>query len=67
MNPSVAKSLNPIIPTADKLKWVDVFKAVSITDDNDIPINKQGSGVKRLILLNFFRAEADERKIQAKT
>lgn len=33
--------------------------------EDDIPINKRGSGVRRLILLNFFRAEA-ERKIADK-
>lgn len=27
---------------------------------NGIPINKRGSGVRRLILLNFFRAEAEK-------
>ena len=59
MDPAVANSLNPVIPTADKLKWADVFKAVSISGDEDIPINKRGSGVKRLVLLNFFRAEAE--------
>lgn len=53
MDPAVANSLNPVIPTADKLKWADVFKAVSISGDEDIPINKRGSGVKRLVLLNF--------------
>ena len=62
MNPDIADSLTPIIPSADSLKWVDVFKSVSITGDDDIPINKRGSGVKRLILLNFFRAEAERRK-----
>ena len=39
-----------------------MFKSVSITGDEDIPINKRGSGVKRLILLNFFRAEAERRQ-----
>ena len=62
MNPEIASSLNPIIPTSESLKWVDVFKSVSITGDEDIPINKRGSGVKRLILLNFFRAEAERRQ-----
>jgi len=62
MNPEIAESLTPVIPSADSLKWVDVFKSVSITGDEDIPINKRGSGVKRLILLNFFRAEAERRK-----
>lgn len=62
MNPEIAQSLNPVIPTTDSLKWIDVFKNVSITGDEDIPINKRGSGVKRLVLLNFFRAEAERRK-----
>lgn len=62
MDPEVANSLNPIIPTADKLKWADVFKNVSIAGDGDIPINKRGSGVKRLVLLNFFRAEAERKE-----
>ena len=61
MDPAIAASLNPIIPSADNLKWQDVFKNVSISGDEDIPINKRGSGVKRLVLLNFFRAEAERR------
>jgi predicted ATP-dependent endonuclease of OLD family len=64
MNPEIASSLNPIIPATESLKWADVFKSVSITGDDDIPINKRGSGVKRLILLNFFRAEAERRRTQ---
>lgn len=62
MNPEIADSLTPVIPSAESLKWVDVFKSVSIAGDEDIPINKRGSGVKRLVLLNFFRAEAERRK-----
>lgn len=62
MNPEIAESLTPIIPSPESLKWIDVFKSVSITGDEDIPINKRGSGVKRLILLNFFRAEAERRQ-----
>jgi len=65
MNPEIADTLNPVIPAAENLKWSNVFK-VSITGDQDIPINKRGSGIKRLILLNFFRAEA-ERKRNDKT
>ena len=61
MDQTVANSLNPVIPATDKLKWADVFKAVSISGDENIPVNKRGSGVKRLILLNFFRAEAERR------
>lgn len=64
MDPNVADSLKPVIPSAKSLKWADVFKSVSITSDDDIPINKRGSGVKRLVLLNFFRAEAERREEQ---
>ena len=59
MNEEVAASLNPHIPAVKDLKWADVFKNVSIISDDDIPINKHGSGVKRLILLNFFRSEVE--------
>jgi predicted ATP-dependent endonuclease of OLD family len=62
MNPEIAETLNPVIPPSENLKWLDVFKNVSISGDDDIPLNKRGSGVKRLVLLNFFRAEAERRK-----
>lgn len=61
MDPSIADSLNPVIPSTQSLKWQDVFKGVSISGDKDIPINKRGSGVKRLVLLNFFRGEVERR------
>lgn len=67
MDPSVANTLQPQIPPAEELKWESVFKNVSITGDNGIPINKRGSGIKRLILLNFFRAEAERRRDSQKT
>ena len=59
MDADIANSLTPIIPQTETLKWADVFKNVSISGDENIPINKRGSGVRRLILLNFFRAEAE--------
>ena len=62
MSPDIANTLNPVIPPANSLKWADVFKNVSITSDENIPINKRGSGSKRLILLNFFRAEVERRQ-----
>lgn len=59
MNPELATSLHPSMPKSEELKWIDVFKSVAITGENDIPLNKRGSGVKRMVLLNFFRAEAE--------
>lgn len=65
MNPVIANSLDPQLPDFASLKWPDVFKNVSITGDDDIPINKRGSGVKRLVLISFFRAEAERRQNEA--
>ena len=59
MNAKVAASLNPLLSDP---KWEDVFKGISITGDDDIPLDKRGSGVRRLILLNFFRAEAERKQ-----
>ncbi len=64
MNPTIANSLDPRLPDAENLKWTDVFKNVSISGDEDIPINKRGSGVKRLVLISFFRAEAERRQLE---
>lgn len=58
MDKETAETLIPSIPAIADLKWADVFKNVSITGEEGIPLNKRGSGVRRLILLNFFRAEA---------
>ena len=66
MDPNTAKSLTPSIPAVQSLKWADVFKSVSINSDNEIPLNKRGSGVKRLVLISFFRAEVDRRKTDPK-
>ena len=65
LNPAIASSLNPQIPDSSSLKWADVFKSVAISGDNEIPINKRGSGVKRLVLISFFRAEAERRQREA--
>lgn len=65
LNPAIANSLTPQLPDFGSLKWNDVFKSVSISGDNDIPINKRGSGVKRLVLISFFRAEAERRQSEA--
>jgi predicted ATPase len=62
MDNRLASELRPFFKTDPK--W-DVFK-FGLVGDNDIPINKRGSGVRRLILLNFFRAEAERRRTEKK-
>lgn len=55
MSSELASELNP---TVENKNWDSLFK-VSLTGDDDIPINKRGSGTRRLVLLNFFRAQAE--------
>jgi len=55
MDPNLATSLKP---ECSVKPWASLFK-VSITGDSNIPLNKRGSGVRRLILLNFLRAKAE--------
>ncbi|MBO7466807.1 MAG: ATP-binding protein [Bacteroidaceae bacterium] len=66
MNPEVADQLKPSIGKEDDLKWSDIFKNVSIAGDDGIQVNKHGSGVRRLILLNFFRYEAEKKVAEGK-
>lgn len=55
MNPELASQMNPSV---ENKNWDSLFK-VSLTGEDDIPINKRGSGTRRLVLLNFFRAQAE--------
>lgn len=55
MDPGVAATL---APKFERPNWSSLIKA-SITGDEEIPLNKRGSGVRRLILLNFFRAKVE--------
>ncbi len=60
MDADLAGNLNPRF---SKPNWSKVF-GISLTDDAQIPINKRGSGVRRLVLLNFFRAQAERRLVE---
>ena len=66
MNSEIAGRLNPSIGKEGDLKWADIFKNVSIAGDEGIQVNKHGSGVRRLILLNFFRYEAEKKVTEGK-
>lgn len=58
MAPEIAQELTPEFRAEPKFE--SQFK-LSIKSEDDIAVNKRGSGVRRLILLNFFRAEAERR------
>lgn len=57
MNPELANELKAELHSKD---WASLFN-YSFTSDSGIPLNKRGSGVRRLVLLNFFRAEAENK------
>lgn len=56
MSPDLANQLHPSIKNK---QWDSLF-TVTLTGEDDIPINKRGSGTRRLVLLNFFRAKAED-------
>ena len=52
--PKIANALTPKFrPPA----WQNVFK-IDLESDDGVPLNKRGSGVRRLILMSFLQAEA---------
>jgi energy-coupling factor transporter ATP-binding protein EcfA2 len=58
IDPTLAGELTPEFKAEPK--WANLF-SVTLAGDQGIPINKRGSGVRRLILVSFFRAEAERR------
>lgn len=57
--PEVARSLTPHYkrPTWSKAFDLDVLRG-----DDDVPLNKRGAGVRRLVVLAFFQAEAEKKR-----
>lgn len=64
IDPTLATTLTPNFRTDPK--WDSIFK-LSLEGDDGIPMNKRGSGVRRLILMNFFRAEAERRLAESES
>ena len=61
LDPELAMSLTPDFKTDPK--WEGIFK-LSLSGNDSIPINKRGSGVRRLVLISFFKAEAERIKTE---
>ena len=53
--PDIANQLVPRVIS----KKLDSLFSVSLSGDREVPVNKRGSGVRRLILLGFFKAQAE--------
>lgn len=60
MNEEIATALLPEFQKEPN--WAGLFSPVLKSEG--IPLNKRGSGVRRLVLINFFRAEAERKKIE---
>lgn len=59
MDEDLATDLQPDFKKSPS--WNSLF-SLTLRDGDDIPINKRGSGVRRLVLLAFFRAEAERKQ-----
>jgi putative ATP-dependent endonuclease of OLD family len=59
--PNLASTLQPKFK---KPSWKNIFK-LDLEADDGIPLNKRGSGVRRLVLLSFFQAEAEKKRADA--
>jgi AAA15 family ATPase/GTPase len=57
---NLASKLEPKFTPPTPAKWNALFSIQMDTDDG-IPLNKRGSGVRRMILVSFFKAEAERR------
>lgn len=55
---NISKNLKTDLNTKS---WDSIF-SFSLIDDKNIPLNKRGSGVRRLVLLSYFMAEAEKAK-----
>lgn len=60
IDPRLASELTPEFTPPTPAKWQGLF-SIGLNTDSGIPLNKRGSGVRRLVLVSFFKAEAERR------
>lgn len=60
ISPDLAGQLSPKFTPPTQAKWNGLF-SINMATDEGIPLNKRGSGVRRMILVSFFKAAADRR------
>lgn len=59
LDPSLAETLRSNFPKEPT--WNSIFK-LTLEDNRGVPLNKRGSGMRRLVLLSFFRAQVENRR-----
>lgn len=60
IDPKLAASLSPKYNPPQDSRWAGLF-SLGMETNNGIALNKRGSGVRRMILVSFFKAEAERR------
>ncbi len=56
----LAKAITPDFNTPADSKWNSLF-SITMKTDQGISLNKRGSGVRRMILVSFFKAQAERK------
>jgi hypothetical protein len=59
LDTSLSETLQSAFPKEPA--WDTIFK-LTLEDDRGVPLNKRGSGLRRLVLLSFFRAQVENRR-----
>lgn len=60
IDPQLASQLIPRFSSPTASKWNSLY-SISMDTDEGIALNKRGSGVRRMILVGFFKAEAERK------
>lgn len=63
LNKVTPVNLEANIPDVNTLKWKDVYKGIGVYTNDGIPLNKRGSGLRRLVLVSFFLSEVERKKV----
>ena len=56
----LAKAITPDFKSPNITKWNGLF-SITMKTDQGISLNKRGSGVRRMILVSFFKAQAERK------
>lgn len=62
---NLANQLTPKFTPPASAKWNSLF-SIAMDTDEGIALNKRGSGVRRMILVGFFKAEAERKLCNSK-
>jgi len=58
---TIETSISPDIPNVSDLKWKDVYKNLGFKTKDGIPLNKKGSGFRRIVLLSSLLADVEKK------